>query len=105
MSDSPVSVIIYHNPVCGTSRNTLGLIRNAGVEPTIVEYLKDTPDRVTLESLIARMGIRPRDLLRQKTVNLCCNRPPQPCPSRPRATHAADYLRRSDQNPGEAVPI
>ena len=66
MSDSPVSVTIYHNPACGTSRNTLGLIRNAGVEPTIIEYLKDPPDRATLESLIACMGIRPRDLLRQK---------------------------------------
>ncbi len=66
MSDSPVSVTIYHNPACGTSRNTLGLIRNTGVEPTVIEYLKDPPDRATLESLVARMGIRPRDLLRQK---------------------------------------
>lgn len=66
MSDSPVSVTIYHNPACGTSRNTLGLIRNAGVEPTIIEYLKDPPDRATLGSIIARMGIGPRDLLRQK---------------------------------------
>jgi arsenate reductase len=59
-------VTIYHNPGCGTSRNTLELIRNAGVEPTIIEYLKTPPDRVTLESLIARMGMRPRDLLREK---------------------------------------
>jgi arsenate reductase (glutaredoxin) len=66
MPESPVSVTIYHNPGCGTSRNTLALIRNAGVEPTIIEYLKDPPDQATLESLIARMGIRPRDLLRQK---------------------------------------
>lgn len=66
MSDSSVSVTIYHNPACGTSRNTLGLIRNAGVEPTIVKYLEEPPDRATLESLIASMGIRPRDLLRQK---------------------------------------
>ena len=65
MSDS-TSVTIYHNPACGTSRNTLALIRNAGIEPTIIEYLKTPPDRATLESLIARMGIRPRDLLRQK---------------------------------------
>ena len=65
MSDA-TSVTIYHNPACGTSRNTLALIRNAGVEPTIIEYLKAPPDRATLESLIARMGIRPRDLLRQK---------------------------------------
>jgi arsenate reductase len=59
-------VTIYHNPGCGTSRNTLELIRNAGIEPTIIEYLKTPPDRATLESLIARMGIRPRELLREK---------------------------------------
>jgi arsenate reductase len=59
-------VTIYHNPSCGTSRNTLALIRNAGIEPTVIEYLKTPPDRATLESLIQRMGIRPRDLLRQK---------------------------------------
>jgi arsenate reductase len=59
-------VTIYHNPACGTSRNTLALIRNAGVEPEIIEYLKTPPDRATLETLIQRMGIRPRDLLRQK---------------------------------------
>ena len=59
-------VTIYHNPGCGTSRNTLALIRNAGIEPTIIEYLKTPPDRPTLESLIARMDIRPRDLLREK---------------------------------------
>ncbi|MGO9513707.1 MAG: arsenate reductase (glutaredoxin) [Steroidobacteraceae bacterium] len=61
-----VPVTIYHNASCGTSRNTLALIRNAGIEPTIIEYLKTPPDRATLESLIQRMGIRPRDLLRQK---------------------------------------
>jgi len=59
-------VTIYHNPACGTSRNTLALIRNAGVEPTIIEYLKDPPDRAALEALIAKMRVRPRDLLRQK---------------------------------------
>jgi len=61
-----VPVTIYHNPSCGTSRNALALIRNAGVEPTVIEYLKTPPDRATLKSLIQRMGIRPRDLLRQK---------------------------------------
>lgn len=65
MSDA-TPVTIYHNPACGTSRNTLGLIRNAGVEPTVIEYLKTPPDRATLESLIEQMGVRPRDLLRQK---------------------------------------
>jgi arsenate reductase len=59
-------VTIYHNPDCGTSRNTLAFIRNAGVEPTVIEYLKTPPDRSTLQSLISRMGIRPRDLLREK---------------------------------------
>jgi arsenate reductase (glutaredoxin) len=59
-------VTIYHNPACGTSRNTLALIRNAGIEPAIIEYLKTPPDRPTLESLIARMNIRPRDMLREK---------------------------------------
>jgi arsenate reductase len=59
-------VIIYHNPGCGTSRNTLALIRNAGVEPTVIEYLKNPPNRATLESLITRMYIKPRDLLREK---------------------------------------
>ena len=57
---------IYHNPACGTSRNTLALIRNAGVEPTVIEYLKNPPDRATLKSLISRMGIRARELLREK---------------------------------------
>ena len=61
-----VPITIYHNPSCGTSRNTLALIRNAGIEPTVIEYLKAPPDRSTLESLIGQMGIRPRDLLRQK---------------------------------------
>src|ERR1700679_2701718 len=61
-----VPITIYHNPSCGTSRNTLALIRNAGIEPTVIEYLKTPPDRSTLESLIRQMGIRPRDLLRQK---------------------------------------
>jgi arsenate reductase (glutaredoxin) len=65
MTDQP-AVTIYHNPDCGTSRNTLALIRSAGVEPTVIEYLKTPPDRTALESLIARMGIRARDLLREK---------------------------------------
>ena len=60
------AVTIYHNPDRGTSRNTLALIRNAGVEPTVIEYLKEPPDRATLESLISRMGIRVRELLREK---------------------------------------
>jgi arsenate reductase (glutaredoxin) len=63
---SAANVTIYHNPACGTSRNVLALIRNAGIEPTVIEYLKTPPDRSTLKSLIERMGIRPRQLLREK---------------------------------------
>ncbi|HZH28853.1 MAG TPA: arsenate reductase (glutaredoxin) [Azospirillaceae bacterium] len=59
-------VTIYHNPACGTSRNTLGLIRNAGIEPRVVEYLKTPPTRGELVGLLARMGIPVRDLLRRK---------------------------------------
>lgn len=61
-----MDVIIYHNPDCGTSRNTLALIRNAGVEPHVIEYLKTPPSRVMLLQLIARMGVSTRDLLREK---------------------------------------
>ncbi len=61
-----MDVIIYHNPDCGTSRNTLGLIRNAGVEPHVIEYLKTPPSRTMLEQLIARMDISVRALLREK---------------------------------------
>ena len=60
----PADIVIYHNPACGTSRNTLAMIRNAGIEPHVVEYLKTPPTRPLLESLIARAGITARDLLR-----------------------------------------
>ena len=59
-------VTIYHNPACGTSRNTLALIRNAGIEPAVVEYLKTPPDKDTLRGLITAMGITVRELLREK---------------------------------------
>ena len=59
-------ITIYHNPACGTSRNTLALIRNSGEEPTVIEYLQTPPSRETLQKLIADMGISPRELLRQK---------------------------------------
>lgn len=62
----PCDIIIYHNPECGTSRNTLAMIRNAGIEPHVIEYLKTPPSRGLLEQLIARAGITPRDLLRKK---------------------------------------
>lgn len=61
-----MTIIIYHNPACGTSRNTLGLIRNSGAEPEVIEYLRTPPDRTTLLSLIDRMGIPVRALLRRK---------------------------------------
>ncbi|MGM4890235.1 arsenate reductase (glutaredoxin) [Tardiphaga sp. 1201_B9_N1_1] len=65
MPDS-VDVIIYHNPDCGTSRNTLAMIRNAGIEPHIIEYLKTPPSRVLLVQLLARAGMSVRDVLREK---------------------------------------
>lgn len=61
-----MTITIYHNPACGTSRNVLALIRNSGEEPQIVEYLKTPPTRDELANLIRRMGITPRDLLRRK---------------------------------------
>ncbi len=61
-----MTITIYHNPACGTSRNVLGLIRNSGAEPQVIEYLKTPPSRDELQSLIGRMGIAPRDLLRRK---------------------------------------
>ncbi|EFX91214.1 arsenate reductase [Actinobacillus ureae ATCC 25976] len=68
-------VTIYHNPKCGTSRNTLALIRHLGIEPTIIHYLETPLDEVTLRNLIAEMGICVRDLLRTnvppyETLNL-----------------------------------
>ena len=61
-----VDLIIYHNPECGTSRNTLAMIRNAGIEPHVVAYLKTPPARALLVELIERAGMAPRELLREK---------------------------------------
>src|ERR1700759_2155407 len=61
-----MDVVIYHNVDSGTSRNTLAMIRNAGIEPHVVEYLKTPPSRALLKQLIARMGISVRALLREK---------------------------------------
>ena len=61
-----MSIVIYHNPKCGTSRNTLAMIRQSGEEPEVVEYLKSPPSRERLAQLIRLMSIRPRDLLRRK---------------------------------------
>lgn len=60
------SITIYHNPACGTSRNTLAMIRASGVEPEVIEYLKTPPSREKLVELIEKMGITPRQLLREK---------------------------------------
>ena len=61
-----MDVIIYHNPACGTSRNTLAMIRNAGIEPHVIEYLKTPPSRALLAELIARAGLTVRGALREK---------------------------------------
>ena len=61
-----MDVVIYHNPACGTSRNTLALIRNNGIDPVVIEYLKTPPSRADLVSLLARAGMDPRELLRQQ---------------------------------------
>jgi arsenate reductase (glutaredoxin) len=66
MSSPPVT--IYHNPACGTSRKTLALIRDAGFEPEVIEYLRTPPDRATLVGLLTRAAARPRDWLREKTA-------------------------------------
>jgi arsenate reductase len=65
MNMSP-DIIVYHNAACGTSRNTLAMIRNAGIEPHVIEYLKTPPARALLASLIERMGVSVRSVLREK---------------------------------------
>lgn len=64
--DALVTITVYHNPNCGTSRNVVAMIRNSGAEPTIIEYLKTPPSREELVDLIRRAGITPRQLLRRK---------------------------------------
>ena len=61
-----MSITIYHNPACGTSRNTLAMIRNAGIEPHVIEYLKTPPSRALLVALLDRAGLSVRDVLRDK---------------------------------------
>jgi arsenate reductase len=61
-----MDVTIYHNPDCGTSRNTLALIRNAGIEPTVIEYLKTPPTRAVLKDLISKAGLTVRKAIREK---------------------------------------
>ena len=66
MSANDTDVIIYHNPDCGTSRNTLAMIRNSGIEPHVIEYLKTPPSRTLMQRLVERMGVSVRDILREK---------------------------------------
>ncbi|MEP9369167.1 arsenate reductase (glutaredoxin) [Xanthobacter sp. VNH20] len=61
-----MTITIYHNPACGTSRNTLAMIRQSGEEPVVIEYLKTPPSRATLKDLIAAMGVPVRAVLREK---------------------------------------
>ena len=61
-----MDVVIYHNPACGTSRNTLALIRHVGIEPHVIEYLKTPPSRAMITELVRRMGVPLRSLLREK---------------------------------------
>ena len=61
-----MNAVIWHNPRCGTSRNTLALLRHAGIEPTVVEYLKDVPDKAALAAMIAAAGISVREAIRSK---------------------------------------
>ncbi len=61
-----IDIVIYHNPDCGTSRNTLAMIRNAGIEPHVVEYLKTPPSRALLASLVRRMSVPLREVIREK---------------------------------------
>jgi arsenate reductase (glutaredoxin) len=61
-----MSITIYHNPACGTSRNTLALLREKGLEPTIIEYLKTPPSRAELKALVKRMGVPLRSILRER---------------------------------------
>ena len=66
MRTEAIDVVIYHNPACGTSRNTLAMIRNAGIEPHVIEYLKTPPTRALLVRLLKRAGLSVRDVLRKK---------------------------------------
>ena len=66
MHSAPPPITIFHNPACGTSRNTLALIRNSGAEPEVIEYLKTPPGKARLQALVHAMGIPVRALLRQK---------------------------------------
>jgi arsenate reductase len=66
MARKPADVAIYHNPKCATSRKVLGMIRDAGIEPRIIEYLKTPPSRAELVDLLRQMGMKPRALLRRR---------------------------------------
>lgn len=61
-----MKVKIYHNPACGTSRTVMGMLKDRGIEPEVVEYLKTPPTRADMQKLLADMGIKPRDILRRR---------------------------------------
>src|SRR3546814_15332147 len=98
-------VIIYHNPACGTSRNTLAMIRNAGIEPHVVEYLKTPLVRALLVELIARAGLTPRALLREQGTPYaaqigrasCRERVCRTCRSRRSPYHAKKKKKKNNQ--------
>jgi arsenate reductase len=69
MNDADFEIVIFHNPACGTSRNTLALLRDKGIEPTVVEYLEAGWTRAQLEGLLAQMGLSARDILRVRGTN------------------------------------
>jgi len=94
-----MSVTIYHNPKCGTSRKVLGFLREKGIELNIVEYLKDPPSKAKLQELLAQMGLKPRELLRKREAHLCGPRP------RRRETHrcGADLRHGRASDPDRAA--
>ncbi|MGE0221666.1 MAG: arsenate reductase (glutaredoxin) [Acetobacteraceae bacterium] len=66
MAETDADTVIYHNPKCGTSRKVLGMLREAGVQPSVIEYLKTPPTRDELQALLGKLGMTPRELLRRK---------------------------------------
>ena len=93
---APVDVVIYHNPECGTSRNTLAMIRNAGIEPHVIEYLKTPPARGLLVKLLERAGMSVRDVLREKGTPLrgawSCRRDADGCRLAPMLSKRIPFL-------------
>ncbi len=66
MAGKSSDITVYHNPSCGTSRKVLGILREAGIEPRVIEYLKTPPNRAAMQTLLSQMGMTPRQILRRK---------------------------------------